>query len=142
MQTLLASGARTASGTSSVPDPIARLVAAATRGIFQLEVTAAATDVGDTLNVYIQHSVDGSIWDDFVSFTQVLGNGGAKKYLASWLPQTAPGTAQAAPSDGALAAGVKHGPIGANLRIKYSITDAGTANASFTFSVKAQVVGE
>src|SRR6266496_1561427 len=78
---------------------------------FLLNVTAAASAVGDTLDVYIQASSDGgTTYDDFVHFTQVLGNGGAKKFLARWQGEIAPTTALAAPGDATLAAGVAQGP--------------------------------
>ena len=136
MTTLLASAARTASGTFVVPTPLPAGVLA---GVFQLLVSAAATDVGDTLDVYIQHSVDGgTTWDDFIHFTQVLGNGGAKTFIARWNPiGAAPESELGAPQDAAMSAGVLQQPIGPNLRVKWAITDAGTDNASFTFGVEA-----
>lgn len=134
---LLPSAARTASGTLTIAASVAQALARATRALFFLEVTAAATDVGDTLDVYLQSSVDGSTWDDFVHFTQVLGNGGAKKYLAAWNSLITPTTAMGANADGALAAGVKQGPVGSSFRIKWVVVDA-DLDGSFTFSVKAQ----
>ncbi len=75
-KTLLASAARTDSGVQVLTDDFS----AASWALFQLDVTAAATEVGDLLDVYLQHSFDGgTTWDDFVHFTQVLGDGGAKK---------------------------------------------------------------
>jgi hypothetical protein len=50
---------------------------------FVLNVTAAATDVADTLDVYVDVSPDnGATWLNAVHFTQVLGNGGVKKFVA------------------------------------------------------------
>lgn len=138
MITLLASEARTSSSTASVPDAIARVIAASKRGLFLLDLTAAATDVGDTLDVYIQSSVDGTTWDDFIHFTQMLGNGGAKKFTAAWNGEITPTTAMGAPADAALSAGVKQGPIGPNLRVKWVVVDA-DVDCSFTFTIKAQV---
>ena len=105
--------------------------------MYVLDVTAAASDVGDTLDVYIQSSVDGTTWDDFIHFTQVLGNGGAKKFRAAHNSIITPTTALGPEADGTLAAGVKQGPLGSQFRIKYVIVDA-DADASFTFSVKCQ----
>jgi len=133
---LLASGARTTSGTANIAPAFSNMLGSSYGAAFQLTVSAAATDVGDTLDVYIQSSVDGGTsWDDFVHFTQVLGNGGAKKFLAFWTSAMAPETEQAAPADATLAAGVKQGPVGSLLRIKWVLVDAGTQNASFTFRV-------
>jgi len=135
MTTLLASAARTASGVSVFPTALADDIVA---GIFQLDVTAAATDVGDTLDVYIQHSLDGTNYDDFIKFTQVLGNGGAKTFLARWNSiGAAPESELGAPQDAAMSAGVLQQPIGRTLRVKWVIVDAGTDDASFTFSVDA-----
>jgi hypothetical protein len=104
MVSIQASGAQSASGASAA---FANHTEVLTASIFILDVTVASSLVGDTLNVYVQHSWDdGTSWDDFVSYTQVLGNGGAKKFLAFWaLYGTAPSTPMKAPQDGALTAG-------------------------------------
>jgi hypothetical protein len=105
---------------------------------FLLNVTAAATAAGDTLDVYIQSSIDGgTTWDDFVHFTQVLGNGGAKKYIAQWERDLSPTTPQHAPQDAAIAAGVQQGPIGPTWRVKWVIVSS--SSPQFTFTVSAQV---
>ena len=134
MLELLASAARASSGTSVLTKPPSpeRLAG----GIFLLNVTVAATDAGDTLDVYIQQSIDeGTTYDDFIHFTQVLGNGGAKKHLAEWLAGVTVESEMHAPQDAALAAGVKQGPVGGLWRIKWVVVDGGAANASFTFTV-------
>jgi hypothetical protein len=106
--------------------------------IFFLDVTAAAQLVGDTLNVYIQSSMDGQIWDDFVSFTQVLGNGGAKQYTARWFRDLSPEAELEAPSDKAMAAGIRQGHVPCGYwRVAWVI--AGGENKSFTFSVSAEL---
>jgi hypothetical protein len=81
-----------------------------TAALFVLNVTAAAAAVaGDTLDVWVQHS-----WDDGATrssttsshFTQVLGNGGAKRFFGYWiLYGGSPSTPMKAPQDGALTAG-------------------------------------
>lgn len=109
-------------------------------GYFLLNVNAVAAGVGDTLNVYMQHSADEGVtnaglqeptWDDFVSFTQVLGNGGLKKFAAHWLRDVSPSNALHAVQDATMAAGVIVGPVSANWRVKYVIV-GGTAAFSFT----------
>ena len=46
-----------------------------------LNVTAAASEVDDTLDVYVDTSYDGgTTWVNIGHYTQVLGNGGAKEY--------------------------------------------------------------
>jgi len=139
MTTLLASAARTESGVSVMPTAVPAGIVA---GVFQLNVTAAATAVADTLDVYIQHSLDGTNFDDFVRFTQVLGNGGAKVFLARWNAiGAAPEAEQGAPQDAAMSAGVLQQPVGNILRVKWVIVDDGTDDASFTFGVEAAFVG-
>lgn len=134
--TLLASAARVASGTAVLPDPVAYELARCNRIAFLLNVTALGVGVGDTLNVYVQSTIDGgTTYNDFVSFTQVLGNGGVKKFEADWNGLQGPTTPLGAPADGALSAGVKQGPIGSGLRVKWTIA-GGTA--TFTFSLVAQ----
>jgi hypothetical protein len=129
---LVPSAARTASGNSGV---LANLKAERlSGGEFHLKVTSAATGSGDTLNVYVQHSVDGgTTWDDFISFTQVLGNGGAKHFIAPWMTDaTAPAGMHAA-QDAALAAGsIQQGPTGESWRVKWVIAGGGP---SFTFEL-------
>src|SRR5437660_118819 len=78
------SGAGT--GTSDTFGSHQEIVSAA---IFILNVTAAAAAAGDTLDVWLQHSWDdGTTFDDFLHFTQVLGNGGALVHLCPWTLQS------------------------------------------------------
>jgi hypothetical protein len=136
--TLLPSAARVASGNAVITDQGgAYELTRCNRIAFLLNVTAAATAAGDTLNVYVQSTIDGgTTWNDFVSFTQVLGNGGAKKFEADWNAIAGPTTALGPPTDATLAAGVKQGPIGAGFRVKWVIASASAP--SFTFSLLAQ----
>jgi hypothetical protein len=143
MMTLLASAARTQGGTALFPDgalvPFRRADAIA----LLLDVTVAATAAGDLLDVFLQYSPDGTNYDDFIRFTQVLGNGGAKQYVALWSRDVAVTSPLHARQDGAMAAGVNHGPIvlGVAPRIKWVITDGGAHNQSFTFSLAATFGG-
>jgi hypothetical protein len=141
--TLLASTTVTTTGSATaaiVPD-----VSKAKAALFFLDVTAAATEAGDTLDVYIQHSPDGgTTYDDFVHFTQATGTGTIQA-LAQWTAYSAvPETEMRAPQDAALAAGaVVQGPVGDDWRIKYSTTDVTTTgNMSFTFSVRGRLIYE
>jgi hypothetical protein len=139
-QTLVASAARTESGNSGALTPF-RSTLGVKALILQLTVSAAATESGDLLDVYVQHSPDdGTTWDDFIHFTQVLGNGGAKKFIATWMRDVTPESELKAPADASLAAGVLQGPISPMLRVKWVLVDASTDNASFTFSVTAQPI--
>lgn len=139
-KTLVASAARTESGNSGPLTPY-RADRSIKASVFLLTVSVAATESGDTLDVYVQSSPDdGTTWDDFIHFTQVLGNGGAKKFIATWIRDVTPETELKAPADAALTAGVLQGPISPVLRVKWVIVDASTVNASFTFSVSVQPV--
>lgn len=139
--TLVSSAARNASGNSGALTPFGSKVGKLKAAVFLLTVSAAATESGDTLDLYVQHSPDdGTTWDDFIHFTQVLGNGGAKKYIATWLRDAPPESEIKAPADGALAAGVLQGPVTPLWRAKWVVVDSGTANASFTFSLVASPI--
>lgn len=136
--TLLASAARTTTGTLDVSIDISKVKAA----LFMFEVTVADTDAGDLLDVYVQHSPDaGTTYDDFVHFTQVIGTSTGYKELAQWTAFTGlPETEVRAPQDGAVGVGVVQGPVGDDWRIKWDIVDAGAANVSFTFSVIGRLI--
>lgn len=126
---ILASAARGATaGTagSAVKMPVAEGYG------FVLDVTAAATDVDDTLDVAIQTLVDGTNWVTVVSFTQCLGNGGTKRHIAKINASVAQAMFEGA---AALAAGSVRNWIGDAWRARWVIVDPGAGAASFTFSV-------
>lgn len=130
-RTLLASttATETSTGTAAVKIPDADNAIA-----FILDVTVAATEAGDTLDVFIQTKLDGTNWVDVVAFTQVVGNGGAVRHFG----KICAGVTTAMFEDGdALSAGSVRNFLGDEYRVRYAITDAGTDNASFTFSVDA-----
>jgi len=74
--TLQASAAQTATGAGTA----VYLPGMVNGFVFELDLTAAATEVGDTLDVFVQTLVDGTNYVDIAHFTQCLGNGGAKRY--------------------------------------------------------------
>lgn len=136
--TLVASAARTVSGTAIAAEQSLGLYSRAT---VLLDVTVAAAAAGDTLDVYIQKNVasEGTpVWTDFVHFTQVLGNGGAKQFVAEVQATIAPTAALHVVQDAALAAGVNQGPWSDRWRVKWVIAGA---TQSFTFSVEAVLQG-
>lgn len=97
---------------------------------FILDVSAAATLVGDTLNVYVQTLIDGTHWVDVAAFTLVVGNGGAQRIVA----KISASAAQAMFENGAsLAAGSVRNLIGDQWAVRWSLAGTG----SFTFSVTA-----
>lgn len=127
------SAARTATGTGAAVSGLGEW----RNLILQLDVTAAATDSGDTLDVFVQTTVDGTNWIDVYHFTQVLGNGGAKRYYGKILADAALTEFENAAS---LSAAGGRAIVGDQYRVRWAITDASTTNASFTFSVKANVI--
>lgn len=130
---LLASSARTASENGSEVRPFEGM--GDVRGAaFELEVSAAATDAADTLDVKVQTSFDGTNWVDIVYFTQVLGNGGAKRYVA----KVSAGDGEDMFENGtALTAGQVRNLLGLRYRAVATIVDSGDADQSFTFGVYA-----
>lgn len=128
--TTLTSGTVTTTGTGT-----AAFLRDTNAGIlFQLDVTAAATASGDTLDVKVQTTIDGTNWIDVAYFTQVLGDGGAKRF-AMKVSATEPQALFTATT--ALTAGNVRHVIGDQWRAVWAITDATTQDASFTFSVTA-----
>ena len=136
--TILSSAARTESGTSSEY----RMAPGLKALFFLLDVTAAATDAGDSLNVYIQESPDGgTTWNDIASFAQFVGNSAAANQLAVINCEAAAENEIGATKDGALAAGsVRQGPAASYLRAKYVIVDSGDGDQGFTFSIVMMAV--
>lgn len=102
--------------------------------------TAAATDGGDTCDVYIDVSPDsGTTWINAVHFTQRLGNGTDAQTDIAVLHANTPGTSVIAITADASAAAVRPAIRGDAIRARWVIVNSGTADASFTFSVKAYI---
>lgn len=103
-----------------------------------LDVTAAATDATDTLDVYIDTSFDGgATFINIGHFTQVLGNGGAKKFVMSFLAAPVASSNLAVFSTDQTAGNALQIGFGDRIRVRSVVVDASTQNASFTYSVKA-----
>ena len=105
-----------------------------TRYIFVLAVTAAATDVDDTLDVYIDWSINGTTYYNGGHYTQVLGNGGVKSFYMVFDPTT-PGAADVAIAADQAAGAVLPSLFGPYVRTRYVVVNPGAGAASFTFSV-------
>lgn len=138
---LVPRAARTTDSTSTdivLPD-------AYTAAIVKLEVHDTPTGTTPTLNVYVQQKLPTAAtadaaqavptgtaaYDDFISFTQVTATGYRTARVVGG------GNVEAASSDGALAAGVRNGPLGRVWRVKW---DVGGTSPSFDFSVVAQFI--
>jgi len=135
---LKSSAATTASETRvvKVPQDASPFVEAE----FILDVTAAATAADDTLDVYVDFSPDGGLtWINAIHFTQVLGNGGAKKELAKINATTglATPTAPLNIASDAASGAVRNISLFEDVRYRAVIVDADTDDASFTYSLKA-----
>lgn len=102
-----------------------------------LDVTAAATDAGDTLDVYLDTSFDGGVtWVNIGHFTQVLGNGGAKRLIMSF--KAAPIAASncvVATADQTAGNALQIG-FGDRFRYRAACANTSTVDNSFTFSLK------
>jgi len=131
-KTLLASTTTVAGAVSTQGDEV-RLPGMVNSLMLTLDVTAAATDVGDTLDVTVQTKIDGTNWLDVAHFAQVLGNGGAVRHIE----KVSAGVAFAGFEVGsALGAGAVRDLLGDVWRVSYVQVD-GDSNGTFTFSVAA-----
>jgi len=104
---------------------------------FELDVTVSDTDAGDTLDVFIQTTIDGTNWLDVVHFTQVIGTDTAKRFVAKIVGTLAEAMYEVA---SALAAGSVRHILGKRYRARWDLVDAGADNASFTFSITANFI--
>lgn len=129
---LAASAARTASasGTSTLVGGYVK------RCLLVLDVTASATAAGDTLDVYVDVSPDGSKWLNAVHFATQAGDGAAKTEFAV-LDPTNPGTATVVATSDAASGVVRPGAFGKYMRARWALVDAGGGDTSHTFSVVA-----
>lgn len=138
--TLVASAARTETNTGTdayVLSKVNRLSPGYRAIEFILDVTAAATQTGDTLDAFVQTKVADSQWVDVVAFTQVVGDGGAVTHVAKIVVPVA----QAMFETGAtLSAGSVRNIFGDEWRGRWDVTDASTDDASFTFSITMRVL--
>jgi len=136
--TLLASAARTSSGTAAIS--LTRDFSEAISAALLLDVTVDESTAADRLNVYVQHSLDGgTTYDDIGHFTEHAGNGGAKQYRMQWVRDITPTDPERLIAAASLGAGVvQAGPVGPDWRIQWAVTDD-SGSASFTFSVKGQI---
>lgn len=134
---LLASAARVDAG-SQTGSTIT--IGDAERVLIVLNITASATEAGDTLDVFIDVSWDGTNWYNAVYFTQQAGNGAAAKEIAvlDAAYTTDPDAVLAITADAA-AGVVRQQLIGPYMRVRWVVTEVTTDNASHTFDVQAYI---
>lgn len=128
--TLAASAARTAGANGTA----VYVGGERKRFIVVNRITASATDAGDTLDVYVDVSLDNTIWHNAIHFTQQAGNGAARTEYAVLDPSN-PGTSVINVTTDAAAAAVRPALFGPYMRARWAIVDSGDANQSHTFSV-------
>ncbi|MDO8704764.1 MAG: hypothetical protein Q7J84_07445 [Sulfuricaulis sp.] len=128
--TLATSAARTASANGTAVTGLGWR----NRYIILFDLTVADTDAGDTLDVYVDVSLDGTTWLNAAHFTQIIGTDAASKRYAV-LDPSAPGAAEILVTADAAAGAVRPSLFGAQMRARWAIVDAGTDDASFTFAV-------
>ena len=135
-ETLRASAAVAVAGTTN--GTAVKLQESWEQMVVVLDVTAAATDANDTLDVYVDTSFDGGTsWVNIGHFTQVLGNGGAKKFIMSFKANPiAASNAVDFTANQAAAAALQIG-FGDQIRYRGVVVDPTGSNVSFTYSVVA-----
>ena len=101
--------------------------------VFELDVTALADDVDDTLDVYIDTSYDGGTkWVNVGHFTQVLGNAAAQRHLMSISSDVH--TEENVTGDAASGV-IRTIPIGDRVRYRATVVDPTGADATITYSI-------
>lgn len=130
--TLAASAARTAgaNGTAAFVGGERR------RFIVVNRITASAHDAGDTCDVYVDFSLDNSVWYNAIHFTQQAGNAAARTEYAVLDPAN-PGTSPINVTSDAASGAVRPALFGPYIRARWAIADSGDADSSHTFSVIA-----
>lgn len=130
--TLASSAARTSSGNGTAVESLG----GHRRYIIVCDITASATAAGDTLDVYVDVSPDGTNWVNAVHFTQQAGDGAARKEVAILDPAN-PGTSVIDVTADAAAGATRPALFGQKMRARWAIVDGGGADTSHTFSVVA-----
>ena len=131
-QTLLPSATREASGTGDE-----YLADGGWRRLWlSLDVDAAADDALDTLDVFVQTTIDGVNWIDIAHFTQVAGNDSPGTHVLKISMLDALTEFEASAS---LAAGATRSLFGSRYRVRWEIVD-NSGDASFTFSVTGAMI--
>lgn len=133
---ILAAGAHSISGAGAA----VRLVepSLVPNGIsFAVDLTAAASTALDTIDIYIETMVDGVHWNPIAHFTQMLGDGGVKRFVIT-VPELDAAYKGENEEAAALGAGSVRTMFGDEYRVAWTINDV-SGLAAFTFSVQALV---
>jgi hypothetical protein len=109
------------------------------RAVIVLDHTASGVDAPDTLDVYVDLSLDGTIWVNAVHFASKAGNAAASSEFAI-LDHAIPGTATIVSTSDAAVSTVRPYVFGLQIRARYVIVNGAGGNApDHDFSVKAYV---
>ncbi len=133
--TLAASAARVASGNGAS----AFVGGEHKRFIVVNAIMASATAAGDTADVYVDFSLDGTTWYNAVHFTQQAGNGAARPEYAV-LDPSAPGAVTIDVTTDAASGVTRPSLFGPYLRARRVLVDGGGGDTSHTFSVIAYAI--
>ena len=106
-----------------------------------LRTTAHLTDAGDHLDICIDFSVDGVTWINAGMFTQCNGNDGPWVELMTFIPGTLPNDIDAllVVTADAGETVIRPALVGAWVRARATITESGTDDEAFTFSLHVYV---
>ena len=134
--TLAASAARTVGANGSW----VAIMGERKRFAFLLDITASATAAGDTLDVYIDVSFDGTnSAGNAIHYTQQAGDGSAAKEWAV-LDASAPAATVTAVTSDAGSGVVRPSLFGAYYRARWAVVDGGGGDTSHTFSVTGYAI--
>ena len=129
--TLAASAARTASANGTA----VYIGGERRRFVVVNAIADSATAAGDTLDVYVDFSLDDTTYYNAIHFTQQDGNGADRVEFAVLDPAN-PGTSVINITADAAAAAVRPALFGPYMRARWAmVDDGGDANTSHTFSV-------
>ncbi len=105
---------------------------------FEYHLTAAATEAGDTLDLFIDTSLDGGTnWINIVHFAQSTGTSEPDRAVATIAPEASVMTAPVDVAADAAAGAVRH-ILGDRVRVRYTMVQAATNdNETFTLAVRA-----
>lgn len=98
--------------------------------------TACGTDAGDSLNIYVDCSLDNSTWFNALRFTSVAGTGAATAKEIAILDPSNPGTSVVVVTSDQASATVAPAVWGPYMRCRAVCVDA-DGNNTFNFSVVA-----
>ncbi len=104
------------------------------RYLLLCDIIDSAHEAGDTLDVYVDVSLDGSTWLNAVHFTQQAGNGAARKEFAVLDPSN-PGAVVVDVTADAIAGAVRPALFGLQMRARWVIADSGDGDSAHTFRV-------